>query len=158
MTLVIPKNPQTLDDLRQAMAKQTQKATQPKPLEASADPTEEIRCLKNQHSKVLAIQWTNQTITPAIAILQATAIPSLPLPKNYHDNRYIIRALQENTDPQHHHISIKTIGSVLFVEVSDFIFIRSYCTASNQICWHCNNQRTNGPIYAHLRSGISDLS
>ena len=56
---LLPCNQLTLEDLIQAMvlAEQTQKATKPKPAVTSADPTltEEIRCLRNLLSEVLAI-------------------------------------------------------------------------------------------------------
>lgn len=67
VSLVMPQNPQTLEELRQAMvlAEQTHRASQPKQSVAStsssdANLTEEIRCLRNQLSEVLAIQNQQQ--------------------------------------------------------------------------------------------------
>ena len=67
LTLVMPKNPQTLEDMRQAMvlAEQTTNASASRSVN-SADSSlqNEIMCLRNQLSEVLAIQKQNSDSQP----------------------------------------------------------------------------------------------
>ena len=71
ISLVMPQNPQTLEELRQAMvlAEQTQTVTQPKPSSVASvniGLAEEIQCLRNQLSEVLAITSHHQVQKPNV--------------------------------------------------------------------------------------------
>ena len=135
VTLVMPQNPQTLEDLRQAMvlAEQTQKATQPKPAVASVDQTltEEIRCLRNQLSEVLAISGPRQPQQPQ------------PTYQNYRPNNYNQgqgRQTYQGPQREYHAPQQQQDSWKCSFCGGKRYHIRSNCPASNQICRYCNKK------------------
>ena len=137
ISLVMPQNPQTLEELRQAMVldEQTQTVTQPKPSSvASVDIglAEEIQCLRNQLSEVLAITSHHQVQKPNSYPYQNFQGSDFQRRPSYQPGP---PREQRRVPEQQHHEPWKCpyCGGKRY-------HVRSNCPASNQICRHCNKK------------------
>ena len=151
VALVMLQNPQTLEELRQAMvlAEQTHRALQPKQSVAStastySNLTEEIRCLRNQLSEVLAIQSNNQQQQASRyqnnyqhqqpSYQQPNRVPDYQGRRSY--PQMPPRGQRPEERPQQQPQDYWKCG---FCGGKRF-HTRLNCPASNQICRHCNKK------------------
>ena len=131
----MPQNPQTPEELRQAMvlAEQTHKATVSKPSVASTDTTltDEIRSLRSQLSEVQAIQ-SQQQPTRSHQQMNPGAPNHQPLQTHQRQTNY---QRQSNTEQGYQRQQQPNGWKCNFCGGKRF-HNRSSCPASNQICQH----------------------